>query len=65
MVGTLWEIGDALAVRVADTFYTALTTGPDTIDTRGAAQALHAVRAIRDELPGTPSLWAAYLHVGA
>ena len=66
VVGTLWEIDDALAVRVADTFYTALTTGPDTIDTRGAAQALHhAVRAIRDELPATPSLWAAYLHAGA
>ena len=66
VVGTLWEIDDALAVRVADTFYAALTTGPDTIDTRGAAQALHhAVRAIRDELPATPSLWAAYLHAGA
>ena len=66
VVGTFWEIDDALAVRVADTFYTALATGPNMIDTRGAAQALHhAVRAIRDELPGTPSLWAAYLHAGA
>jgi hypothetical protein len=65
VVGTLWEIDDALAVRVADTFYTALTMNY-TIDTRHAAQALHhAVRAIRDELPATPSLWAAYLHAGA
>ncbi|MGH3928437.1 MAG: CHAT domain-containing protein [Pseudonocardiaceae bacterium] len=66
VVGTLWEIDDALSVRVADSFYTALTTSPTTIDTTDAAQALHhAVRAIRDELPATPSLWAAYLHAGA
>jgi hypothetical protein len=66
VVGTLWEIDDALAVDVAGTFYTALTTSDHTIDVRGAARALHnAVRAIRDERPGTPSLWAAYLHAGA
>ncbi|HEU0128911.1 MAG TPA: CHAT domain-containing protein, partial [Pseudonocardiaceae bacterium] len=62
----LWEIDDALAVRVADSFYTALITGPTAIETTGVAQALHhAVRAVRDELPATPSLWAAYLHAGA
>ena len=66
VVGTLWEIDDALAVHVADTFYSALATGDNTIDTRHAAQALHhAVRAIRDQRPETPSLWAAYLHAGA
>ncbi|MGQ0773242.1 MAG: CHAT domain-containing protein [Pseudonocardiales bacterium] len=66
VVGTLWEIDDALAANVADAFYTALAADNDTIDTRGAAQALHhAVRVIRDRLPATPSLWAAYLHAGA
>ncbi len=66
VVGTLWEIDDALSVRVADAFYIALTTSDNTIDTTDAARALHhAVRAIRDELPATPSLWAAYLHAGA
>ncbi len=66
VVGTLWEIDDALAVHVADTFYAALATGNNTIDTRYAAQALHhAVRPIRDEQPETPSLWAAYVHAGA
>jgi hypothetical protein len=30
------------------------------------AQALHlAVRAVRDQLPGTVSLWGAYQHIGA
>lgn len=66
VVGTLWEIDDDLSVDVADAFYTALTTSDNTSDTTGAAQALHhTVRAIRDELPATPSLWAAYLHAGA
>ncbi|MGQ0773237.1 MAG: CHAT domain-containing protein [Pseudonocardiales bacterium] len=65
-VGTPWEIDDELAVRVANDFYTALATSDNTIDTTGAAQALHhAVRAIRDEQPATPSSWAAYLHAGA
>lgn len=66
VVGTLWEIDDGLAVRVADSFYTALATGPSTIDTRDAARALHhAVLALRNDLPETPSRWAAYLHAGA
>lgn len=57
-VGTLWEIQDDVAARVAAGFYRDL--GP-----LGAARALHeTVRAVRDEFPGTPSLWAAYLHAG-
>lgn len=66
VVGTLWEIEDELAVRVADDFYTALATSDNTIDTRVSAHALHhAVRAIRDERPETPSSWAAYMHAGS
>lgn len=66
VVGTLWEVDDAVAVRVAEKFYGALRTEDGTIDTRHSARALHrAVRAVRDTLPQTPSLWAAYLHAGA
>jgi hypothetical protein len=66
VIGTLWEIDDALAVEVADVFYTTLRADDGTLDTRQAAQALHtAIRAVRDKLPATPSLWAAYLHAGA
>ncbi|MGI9003930.1 MAG: CHAT domain-containing protein [Pseudonocardia sp.] len=66
VVGTLWEVEDAVAVRVAEEFYGALRTEDGTIDTRHSARALHhAVRAVRDELPRTPSLWAGYLHAGA
>jgi CHAT domain-containing protein len=66
VIGTLWEIDDHQAVTVADTFYTHLTTAPHALDTSLAAHALHtAIRAVRDQFPRTPSLWAAYLHTGA
>ncbi|WP_173093954.1 CHAT domain-containing tetratricopeptide repeat protein [Actinomadura verrucosospora] len=68
VIGTLWEIGDEVAARVAEAFYTALTRdaagGPP--DVGRSAAALHrAVRAVRAERPGAPSLWAAHLHTGA
>lgn len=66
VVGTLWQIDDAFAVQVADEFYAGLRTHRGSIDTARSGWALHrVVRALRDELPRTPSLWAAYLHVGA
>lgn len=66
VIGTLWEINDQLAVTIADKFYTALRTSQVAMDTSQAARALHhAVRSARDELPRTPSLWAAYIHAGA
>ena len=66
VIGTLWEINDALAADIAATFYSHLRTPKAAIDTDRAACALHqAVRAIRDAHPKTPSLWAAYLHAGA
>ncbi|HEU5472708.1 MAG TPA: CHAT domain-containing protein [Actinophytocola sp.] len=65
VVGTLWQISDQLAIRIADAFYAAITTHDNRIDTNTAAEAIHrAVRVIRDKLPTTPSLWAAYLHAG-
>ncbi|MFJ8536873.1 CHAT domain-containing protein [Streptomyces sp. NPDC093591] len=67
VVGTLWPINDRLAVEVAESFYTHLTTGPPgTLDPTQAATALHhTIRGLRDRYPATPSLWAAFLHSGA
>ncbi|MFF3215833.1 CHAT domain-containing protein [Streptomyces sp. NPDC002886] len=67
VVGTLWQIDDRLAADVAATFYEHLTTGrPGTLDPDRTAAALHhTIRDVRDRYPATPSLWAAYLHVGA
>jgi hypothetical protein len=65
VVGTLWEINDALILEVTAAFYTALRTSTGALDTDRSAQALHqAVRVQRDRLPRTPSLWASYLHAG-
>ncbi|MEU4435218.1 CHAT domain-containing protein [Nocardia rhamnosiphila] len=68
VIGTLWTIDDDIAIRIADDFYTALRTAPDStvVDIGRAPHALHhAVRAARDTFPATPSLWAAHLHTGA
>ncbi|WP_351233327.1 CHAT domain-containing tetratricopeptide repeat protein [Streptomyces sp. NPDC002133] len=66
VIGTLWEINDQLAVKIAKSFYTDLTTGDGSLNTDRAAHALHrATRIARDQYPATPSLWAAYLHAGA
>jgi CHAT domain-containing protein len=66
VIGTLWEISDAIAVTVAEAFYTNLRARPGFLDTGQAAHALHkAVRALRDSRPEMPFLWAAYLHSGA
>ncbi|RSM44903.1 CHAT domain-containing protein [Amycolatopsis balhimycina DSM 5908] len=67
VIGTLWPIDDQVAVKIAESFYTHLTTGPPgTPDPEQAATALHrTIRAVRDNYPITPSLWAAYLHAGA
>ncbi|MFE2267478.1 CHAT domain-containing tetratricopeptide repeat protein [Streptomyces griseosporeus] len=72
VVGTLWEVDDAIAARIAAAFYSDLQTSG--FSTENTAQALHhAVRGVRDgdnltgrnDLAAVPSLWAAHLHAGA
>lgn len=66
VIGTLWEINDAIAVQIAASFYRGLGSRPDDLDPDQAAHALHrAIRAARDDYAQSPSLWAAYLHAGA
>ncbi|WP_179120152.1 CHAT domain-containing protein [Streptomyces tsukubensis] len=67
VIGTLWPINDRLAVDVAESFYTYLAAGPSgrPAPDRAATALHHTVRDMRDRYPRLPSLWAAYLHVGA
>jgi CHAT domain len=66
VIGTLWEISDAIAVHIAGEFYRELRTSSGTLDTDRAAYALHlAIRNARDVHLQTPSLWAAHVHAGA
>lgn len=60
VIGTLWAINDAVASYIAADFYATLA------DTTDSARAIHhAIRAIRDDIPTMPTLWAAHLHTGA
>ncbi|WP_229402359.1 CHAT domain-containing protein [Micromonospora okii] len=59
VVGTLWPISDLVAPEFSRTVYRSLDSGA------APAQAVHeAARAIRDEYPEHPCLWAAHVHHG-
>ncbi|MEV4174144.1 CHAT domain-containing protein [Nonomuraea sp. NPDC049709] len=66
VVGTLWPIGDSIALDVAETFYRALSAGgAGPLETGRSAQALHAaVGRVREAFPQQPGVWAAYVHIG-
>ncbi|MGW4756154.1 CHAT domain-containing protein [Streptomyces chartreusis] len=65
VIGTLWEIDDATAVEITRVLYTGLLHSHHVAATETAAVALHrAVLSVRERYPQTPSLWAAYLHMG-
>lgn len=66
VIGTQWEIDDSTAVEVAGAVYSRLRSTDGAWDVDRAPLALHlALRELRDRLPRTPYLWAAYLHAGA
>ncbi|WP_157520858.1 CHAT domain-containing protein [Herbidospora daliensis] len=60
VVGSLWQVKDRIAARVADRVYdTALP------DLGRVPHALHAaVERIREDYPSSPALWAAFTHHG-
>lgn len=66
VIGTFWRVDDAVSPTVARHFYDALDNASSDQRHGTPARALHAaVRAQRTRYPETPTLWAAYLHVGA
>jgi hypothetical protein len=61
VIGTLWPIGDRMAIKIAAAVYQHLASS----GASGAAAALHAAtRHVRDDQPDLLSAWAAYIHVG-
>ncbi|MGX9884495.1 CHAT domain-containing protein [Streptomyces sp. NPDC002276] len=66
VIGTLWPVADTVAAEVCEATYSRLRTGTDgALEIGRTAHALHgAIRELSDKYPATPSLWAAYLHVG-
>jgi CHAT domain-containing protein len=64
VVGTLWDVDDAIATTIATDFYRALSTQPTGF--AATATALHtAIRATRDRYRRLSSVWAAHVHTGA
>ncbi|WP_328718907.1 CHAT domain-containing protein [Streptomyces sp. NBC_00247] len=65
VVGSLWHVDDAIGADVALSVYSTLNRGDGILDVARTAEALHhAVRALRDTYPRTPSLWACQVHAG-
>ncbi|MFI6278321.1 CHAT domain-containing protein [Streptomyces sp. NPDC050988] len=68
VIGTLWEINDEVASRVAADFYAELSiagNGHGGLVMDAAARALHhTMRNVRDRYPKVPYLWAAHVHAG-
>ncbi|MFL6120831.1 CHAT domain-containing protein [Actinophytocola sp.] len=63
VIGTLWEISDTIATKIATHIYTELAACH--FDIRNVATGLHeAIRMVRDRYPQMPTLWAAHIHVG-
>ncbi|QMU69608.1 CHAT domain-containing protein [Streptacidiphilus sp. P02-A3a] len=63
VIGTLWEVQDEAAARIAAAFYQAICLPH--ADAARSARALHAsLRREHDLAPLLPSHWAAHLHVG-
>jgi hypothetical protein len=60
VVGTLWKIDDDIAPALTESIYDGLLSGAP------VAFAVHdTVRRARDRYRNLPSIWAAYVHVGA
>ncbi|WUI01357.1 CHAT domain-containing protein [Spirillospora sp. NBC_00431] len=66
-IGTLWQINDQVATRVAEEIYAELTGGGTHAPDAGrAALALHhALRRLRATFLDAPTLWAGQIHTGA
>ncbi|WBB64541.1 CHAT domain-containing protein [Streptomyces sp. WMMC500] len=66
VIGTLWRVDDHISATVAGHFYDTVDGASPVPRDDEPARALHAaVRTQRGRYPLTPTLWAAYLHVGA
>jgi CHAT domain-containing protein len=67
VIGSLWSVKDHVCVRMAELFYSNITSKHRSQDTnRAVAEALHtAVLQVRKEFHNDPSAWAAFIHSGA
>ncbi|MFF3503841.1 CHAT domain-containing protein [Streptomyces sp. NPDC003247] len=65
VVGSLWSVPDLASARVADAFYAHAAEDGRLVPSRVPHALHHAVLALRHRYPGSPELWAPYVHHGA
>jgi len=71
VIGSLWSVDDKYSVQVAGTVYNTLCEGSELLDTRRAAEGLHAaIRQLKNQIqrprmPHCSLIWAPYVHYGA
>ncbi|WP_329013499.1 CHAT domain-containing protein [Streptomyces sp. NBC_00690] len=66
VISAMWTLQDGSAVNAVKAFYNTLVPeGANGLSAQGAARALHStVRALRRSHPGSPHIWAPYVHFG-
>ncbi|XVU29703.1 CHAT domain-containing protein [Actinoplanes sp. CA-054009] len=64
VIATLWSVWDAEAAQVADDVYRAVVRDGRLHADEAAAALHHAVRLLREQRPGTPSVWTPFAHTG-
>lgn len=64
VIGTLWPVPDAIARNVARQIYTTLAADGAFRPHRSAAAVSEATMWARQRYAGSPSCWAAYVHIG-
>jgi hypothetical protein len=66
VVGSLWQLDDAVAARAAHGFYRRLYDSTSQLDGERTAEALHQiVQDLRRAYPRAPSMWAGLVQAGA
>ncbi|MFI5881461.1 CHAT domain-containing protein [Streptomyces sp. NPDC051554] len=65
VVGALWEATDLVSVRLTERLYRDLRTYGGGLDVTDTARVVHGiVRGLRERHPGSPRVWAPYVHTG-
>ncbi|MFJ9248491.1 CHAT domain-containing protein [Streptomyces sp. NPDC101776] len=65
VVGALWEATDLVSVRLTDRLYRDLRSYGGGLDVTDTARVVHGiVRGLRKRHPGSPGVWAPYVHTG-
>ncbi|KDR81763.1 hypothetical protein GALMADRAFT_58792 [Galerina marginata CBS 339.88] len=65
VIGTLWSMPDASGPQLSREFYEhMLRNGPDKVDVRDSAQALHNATSLMRQRELPPESWSTFIHIG-